>query len=238
MRLVEALNREWVELGCRSGPAVTCWADRHKALALCQSLDDILCFVKLNSDAVFAALLTEVSRGDRLAARVVLQALIGRMVRMALRDSRSEVGDYVAALWCVINSYPLSRRPVRIAANLSMDALKAISDERRWLRRGVVMVCPSTESLEELLAPAALDGSPYGSAPPVDVELREVLEAASMLSLIDNSDAAVLGAIYGDGISGDRAARRFHITESAIRVRCSKAVRRLAAHAVELADVA
>jgi DNA-directed RNA polymerase specialized sigma24 family protein len=137
----------------------------------------------------------------------------------------------------VINNYPLSRRPVRIAANLSMDTLKAISEERRWLRRGDVMLWPSSESLEELLPPVDLDGSPYGSIP-VDVELRQVLEAGSVLSLIDSSELALLESIYGDRISGNRVARRFHISEGAVRVRCSKAVRRLAAHAVDLTNAA
>ena len=63
--------------------------------------------------------------GDQLAGRVVLQAVIGRMVRMAQRDPRAGIDDYLAQLWCAISSYPLQRRPVRIAANLSMDTLKA-----------------------------------------------------------------------------------------------------------------
>jgi DNA-directed RNA polymerase specialized sigma24 family protein len=236
--LVEALDWEWYEL-VRSCPvAVKSWADRHVALAPCRSLDDILFNAKRNSDPILAAMLTEVARGDRLAARVVLQALMGRMVRMALRDARGGVEDYLAALWCVINNYPLSRRPMRIAANLSMDTLKVISSERRWLRGGDVTLWPSSDSLEELLPPVDLDGSAHGAIPVVDVELRQVLAAGSMLSLIDNSEAALLETIYGDGFSGDRAARRFHISEGAIRVRCSKAARRLAAHAVELADAA
>jgi DNA-directed RNA polymerase specialized sigma24 family protein len=138
----------------------------------------------------------------------------------------------------VINSYPLSRRPVRIAANLSLDTLKAVSSDHRWLRRGDVTLWPCSESLEEFLEPAGLDGNPYDSLPPVDVEVRRVLQAGSFLSLIDESDAALLHSIFADGMSGSRAARRFHIGEGTVRVRCSKAVRRLAAHAVELAEAA
>jgi hypothetical protein len=232
--LVEALDREWHELVSSHGAAAIGWGDRHVALALCQSLDDILSAMKLNSDPVLGALLTEVSTGDRLAGRVVLQSLIGRMVRMAQRDPRASVDDYLAALWCVINSYPLSRRPVRIAANLSLDTLKAVTTEHRWLRRGDITLWPSSESLEELLEPVGLDGSAYYSLPPVDVEVSRVLQAGSLLSLIDDPEAALLHSIYADGISGDRAARRFHLSEATVRVRCSKAVRRLAAHAVEL----
>jgi hypothetical protein len=236
--LVEALNRDWAELVRVDRTPATRWADRYAALASCRSLDDILSAAKRNSDPVLAALLTEVSRGDRLASRVVLQALIGRMVAMAQRDPCSTVEDYLAALWCVINTYPLSRRPVRIAANLSMDTLKAITCEHRWLRHGEVMLWSSSESLEHLLEPAGLDGCQYGSKPPIDLELRGVLETSSMLKLINDQEAALLQSIYADGMSGNRVARRFHISEGAVRVRCSTAVRRLAAHAVELANLA
>jgi hypothetical protein len=237
-RLVEALDREWSELVRTDRGTAKRWAGRHPALAPYRSLEDILSIAKLHSDAVLAALLIEVSVGDRLAGRVILQALVGRMVRMAQRDPRSSIDDYLARLWCVINSYPLSRRPVRIAANLSLDTLKAVSQDQRWFARGEVTLLPSTELLEELLESARLDGTPCDSPNPVDLEVRRVLEAGSLMHLIDDSDAALLQSIYAEGVSGDRAARRFHTSAGAVRVRCSYAVRQLAAHAVELADAA
>ena len=236
--VIEALDREWCELVRDHREAATLWAYRHEALAPCGSLDDVLSAARLNSDPVLAALLTEVSIGDQLAGRVVLQALIGRMVRMAQRDPRSSVGDYLALLWCVINNYPLHRRPVRIAANLSLDTLKAVSMEHRWLGRGDVTLWPSSESLEELLSPAGLDGTLCDSPLPVDLEVLEVLEAGRQLRLIDNSTGALLASVYVDGMTGTQSARRFHTSEGVIRVRCSKAVRQLASHADDLIDVA
>jgi hypothetical protein len=182
--------------------------------------------------------LTEAWVGDQLAGRVVLQALVGRMVRMAQRDPRSTIDDYLAWLWCMINSYPLSRRPARIAANLSMDTLKAVSRERRWVRQGDVRLWPSADALEDLLEPTGLGGSPYYARPSVDLEARRVLETSSLLGLIDESDAALLHSVYAAGLSGTEAARRFHTTAGTVRVRCSKVVRRLAAHAVDLTDAA
>ena len=236
--LVEALDREWCELDRRHPGAVRRWADRHDVLAPCGSFDDVLSAARLDSDPILAALLTEVSIGDQLAGRVVLQALIGRMVRMAQRDPRASIDDYLARLWCAIGSYPLERRPERIAANLSMETLKAVSREHRWLGRGDVALWPSSESLEELLEPATLDGSPCDLPLPVDVEVLQVIKASSSLSLIDDSDAALLRSVYADGMTGREAARRFHTSASMVRVRCSKAVNRLAAHAGVLADVA
>ena len=238
MTLVEALDREWRELMRAHHGTVSRWADRHEALAPYRSLEEVLSVARRHSDPILSALLIEVSAGDQIAARMVLQALIGRMVRMAQRDPRGSIDDYLAWLWCVINSYPLSRRPVRIAANLSMDTLQAVSRERRWLGRGDVTLYPSAESLEQLLGPAGLDGSSYDFAPPVDVEVQNVLEASTSLSLIDDADAALLHSIYAEGVSGGQAARRFYLSAGTVRVRCSKAVRRLAAHAVELADAA
>ena len=237
-RIVEALDREWCELVRDEDEAVARWGDRHGVLAPYRSLDDVLSGTRLNSDAVLAALLTEFSAGDKLAGRIVLQALIGRMVRMAQRDPRASVDDYLTRLWCVIGSYPLKRRPVRIAANLSMDTLKAILREHRWLERGDVTLWPSSESLEELLEPTGLDGSPYDLSPPVDVEVQQVLETGSMLRLIGDSDAALLRSVYADGLNSTQAARQFHTSAGMVRVRCSKVVRQLAAHAAELADAA
>jgi DNA-directed RNA polymerase specialized sigma24 family protein len=65
-----------------------------------------------------------------------------------------------------------------------------------------------------------------------------VLDAGRLLSLIEISDALLLQRVYADGWTGDRAARQFHVAEGTVRIRCSKAMRRLAAHAVELADAA
>ena len=145
--LVDALDREWCELVHDHGEAVARWAHRHDVLAPYGSLEQVLSAARLNSDPVLVALLTEVSVGDQLAGRVVLQALIGRMVRMAQRDARASIDDYLAQLWCMINTYPLTRRPARIAANLSMDTMKAVLAERRWLGRGEVTLWPSSESL-------------------------------------------------------------------------------------------
>jgi hypothetical protein len=218
--------------------AVPRWADRHDVLAACNSLDDVLSLIKINSDCVLAALLAEVAKGDQIAARVVLQALLGRMVRMAQRDPRSSIDDYLAHLWCVIISYPLEQRPARIAANLSMDTLKAVSREHRWLCRGEIMLCSSSESLESLLSSADLEGAPYDSVPAVDLEVCGVLEAASSLRLIDDSTTALLSSLFVDGLTTGAVAPRFHTSAGTVRVRCRKAIRQLAAHAIELADAA
>jgi DNA-directed RNA polymerase specialized sigma24 family protein len=236
LSIVEALDREWQGLDLCHPGTVSHWAGRHEVLAAYCSFDDVLSGAGLYSDPVLAALLDEVSLGDQLAGRVVLQALVGRMVRMAQRDPRATVDDYLARLWCAIGSYPLERRPVRIAANLSMDTLKAVSRERRWMGRGDVTLWPSSELLEDLMPPARLDGSGSDSRQPVDMEVRRVLEAGTVLGLINDSAGALLRSVYVDGMTSTEAARRFRTSEGMVRVRCSKVVRELATHSVELAD--
>jgi DNA-directed RNA polymerase specialized sigma24 family protein len=232
--VVEALDREWQGLDLRHPGTVSRWAGRHEVLAASCSFDDVLSSARL--DPVLAALLAEVSLGDQLAGRVVLQALVGRMVRMAQRDPRATLDDYLARLWCAIGSYPLERRPVRIAANLSMDTLKAVSREHRWIGQGDVTLWPSSELPEDLLPPARLDGSCYDSRQPADMEARLVLEAGTVLGLINDSAGVLLQSVYVDGMTSTEAARRFHTSEGMVRVRCSKVVRELAKHSVELAD--
>ncbi len=91
---------------------------------------------------------------DELAARVALQAMLPSVQAMAAtfrhRDTPKEVAvSVVAAMSETIATYPLDRRPTRIAANLTFDTKsrllrEGLSSERREQVFGVM------ESLEEL----------------------------------------------------------------------------------------
>ncbi len=231
--IVEALNRDWDELVDRHRGLVRGWSRGHGALAECHSLADVLLAARGQPDAVLAALLTEVSKGDHLSARVVLQAMLGRIVRMAGRDQSAGVDDYVSALWCRICAYPLAARPTRIAANLSMDTFKAVYWERRWLRKGDVTPWPPEvfwdEQHERLFVRQESD----------PVAAAEVLRAGRERGVIDEPVHALLVSVYVDELTGSEAAARHWTSAESVRVRCSRAVRRLAAHRDELlADVA
>lgn len=231
--IVEALNRDWDELQDRHRGSVRDWSRRHGALAECRSPAEVLLVAGGRPDAVLGALLTEVSKGDQLAARVVLQALLGRVVRMALRDPGAGIDDYLSALWCRILTYPLDARPTRVAANLSMDTLKTVSAERRWLREGEVTPWPPEvfwdEQHEHL----------FRRRDEVVVTAAEVLRAGRERGVIDASVQGLLTSVYVDELTGHEAAGRHRTSADSVRVRCSRAVRRLAAHRDELlADVA
>ena len=229
--IVEALNRDWDELVDRHRGSMPRWSGDHEALVGYESLDDLLAAAEGQPDAILGALLTEVSKGAQLAGRVILQTLLGRIIRMAGRDPSSGVDDYVAALWCQILTYPLASRPVRIAANLSMETLKAVHVERRWLRRGEIALWPPEVFWEDHVGGAdwtcGMDVAPQLSA-------ALVLQVGRDRRLIDDSTHALLEIVYVQALSGVEAAERHRTSPGSVRVRCSRAVRTLAAHAPEL----
>jgi DNA-directed RNA polymerase specialized sigma24 family protein len=230
--IVEALNRDWDELVHRHRGSLPGWSRRHEALVGYESLDDLLVAAQGHPDAILGALLTEVSSGDQLAGRVVLQALLGRMVRMARRDPSAGVDDYVAALWCRIRTYPLATRPVRIAANLSMDTLKSVHAESRWLREGEVTPWPPEAFLAECHGCGGEVTIRRVQGP--ELSAVSVLRAGRDRALIDDSTHELMVSVYVHEISGPEAAKRHRTSPASVRVRCSRAVRRLAAHASEL----
>jgi hypothetical protein len=218
-RIVDVINEDWRQL-----------VDRHGT-----GLQDRLDRASRGCDVTLHALLTEVQHGDALAARTVLQALLGRLVQMAARDPRSPVDDYVAAAWCVLSRYPLAGRPVRIAANLALDTLKAVRRETEG--RGGGLAWLAGVQLEELAEQEAqrrhLD---HGVAATLDA--LGVIAAGRRLRLLDEPAGQLLEQVYVRGLSGTEAARRHGSTAGSVRVRCSRAVHVLAAHAVELAEAA
>ena len=236
--VVDALNRDWSVLADRHRGLVSRWALRHEAFIDCESLDDVLFAVQLRPDATLRALLTEVSKGDELAGRVVLQAMIGRMVRMAIRDPKASIDDYIAALWCQIRSYPLASRPDRIAANLSMDTFKSLRREQRWMRHFEVQPWPPETFLDETYAWTRLTWNLDGTEPDHDVSARDVLRAGCRRKLIDPATQQLLETVYLDGLDPLAVSRHHRSTPGAVRVRCSRAVRTLADHARELVEAA
>jgi len=230
--IVEALDHEWSELDHAHRSAPVGWAARHLVLAGCTDLDQVLAVVRTDPDGGLAALLAEAAAGDGLAGRVVLQSMIGRLVQLARRDAQAGVDDYVSAMWCVIRTYPLARRPVRIAANLALDTLKAVCREHRWVVRGEVTTWPPGELLDEILHGAGAVCVDADGAD--DLDGPKVLAFARHLNLIDAAAQELLTSVYLEGLSGVEAARRHGSTAGSVRVRCSRAVGRLAQAAPEL----
>ena len=215
--LVDALNREWAAL----------------LGVLPEGLPGLVEEARRGDDGALHRLVTTALAGDRLAGRAVLQSQLGRLVRMAGRDSRAGVDDYVSGFWCVLARYPLERPPQRIAANLALDTLKLVHRDRQWMGRSPVAVHPLGDELEPLLErvlPDVVDEEEPGAA--------AVIQAGERLRLIDPPTSRLLQAVYVEGLTGRDAAVRCATTPGSLRVRCSRAVQRLAEHRVELAEAA
>lgn len=253
--LVDALNAEWSELGrdhCLAGygrAEVGRWAADHPALVGCGTADDVLGAIRDRPDEVLAALIAvhQDRTGDNrhgpttrpsseLAGRIVLQTMLGKLVTMARRDRRHAVEDYVGQLWAGIGCYPLARRPRRIAANLALDTLKAVTGDRVCGESGHPVAVPvSADELERAGLASSVPADVEGVD---DLSAHRVLRTARELELIDDATRRLLVGVYVEGLSSTEAADRFGISPATVRYRCSRAIRNLAAHAAVIRDAA
>jgi len=163
-----------------------------------------------DNDAVLLALVSRacvesgtVSGGDAVAARVLLQLLLPGTRNLARRwwalgDPDERAAAAVAAVYDRIRSYPLARRPGRIAANVLMDAA-------RTLRRAVppAALTLSADPVVDLLIAGGLDPSDGDASPHPSLELAELLMEAVDAEVIDAADAELIAR---SRIAGHRVA--------------------------------
>lgn len=222
--IVDSLNAEWTLLAPDSRGSVRRWAERHQALTPCRCLGDVLLAIRREPDAALSALLTEVLTNDQLAARVVLQSMLGKLVRMAQLDEEHEVGDYISVFWCVLKAYPLAARPRRIAANLALDTLKEVHRGRRSSRCHGVLPWPPGAQLDEAYEQARHRDSLDHQCELAEMTARDLLDSAGRLGALSLESRQLLSSVYLEGISGREAASRHQMTPGSVRVRCSRAV--------------
>lgn len=250
------LNDEWDRLRADGRPDVVArWAAAEPALADCHDLADVEAAVTAaaapavqaaqgrrpaqGADAVLIALLRLAHGGDPLAGRTVLQLMLGKAIRIAAghagRDSRECLEHAaVAALWTVIATYPTDRRPTKVAANLAMDTLGAVSRElahRRTETPAEPDVLASVLGTGPAGARTATATATDDATVAADVGLAELLVWAVGTGTISAADASLLAGIYAPppGLDGGAAAaERAGISWPAARQRASRAVRRIA----------
>lgn len=209
-RTLLALNDEWLDLQFTPVPAS--WRPLLPDEA--GTLGDVFARVPADPDAVLLGLLATQQAGDRLAGRVVVQAMVPKLVRMAVRDDSATFDDYLAALWLRVATYPVRRRPRRVAANLALDALKSVKASQP----------PALRALPTVPVP-----DPLGDA-------TTVLDAGVRLGVIDGLTRRTLEAVYVDGRTSHAAGEVLGMSAETVRWRCSKGVRALRAVAGELLD--
>jgi hypothetical protein len=130
---IERLQREWVQLNRR--PSTLARVDMWELRSfLYRSLDELLADVGYwgdTKDDVADHLLwrlVKIARTDDLAARIVLQRILPPVMAIIRRRYRVEnqpINDVatlvVSHAWEVIRTYPVERRPRKVASNLVRD---------------------------------------------------------------------------------------------------------------------
>ena len=188
----DTLDREWRQLG--SGRRTARRLADVLAVAGLDPLDSLAALERHvrtaspeDADKVLLALVTRAARqDDALAARVLLQLLLPGTRNLARRwwalgDHDERAAAAVAAVYRRIRTYPVERRPGRVAANILLDAA-------RELRRAVPRVV-ATPTAEPLVAGAHAADAEVGNAA---VELAEVLHDAVAAGVIEQRDAQLI----------------------------------------------
>jgi hypothetical protein len=131
--LVTRLQVQWDEITC-SAPALTRARVWFPDVTI-TDLDDILTLVgfhgrriDVEADARLLHLVT-LARHDDLAARIVLQRIVPGLLTIAVRRTRytgrrvhEAFNDLASAAWLLVRTYPVERRPTKVAVNLLRDA--------------------------------------------------------------------------------------------------------------------
>ncbi|MCZ4098086.1 hypothetical protein [Streptomyces sp. H39-C1] len=192
----------------------------------------------------------------QLAARVVMQAMLNGAINTAHRLQKSDrpfaevVHIVVATLFEVVRRYPLSRRPIKIAANLLMDTVHHAIRELRWdgpclsetshapLGVSHASADPGQEPEEcavrsQMAAAAAASGLTGLACAPEDLvgargEVVELLLWALSERVLTTSGVTAIADHYQEAAVPDElAARRAGVRPAAWRRRRSRAVGQL-----------
>ena len=161
--LFQELELEWSDV-VRSAAArdhLRSWAAAEPVLDRFTGLDDVVRFTLEYghpgaSDDVLRVFAAQAEH-DQLAARVLLQALIPGLIpvavsfRSAFDNADDSAAQVVTAAYERIRTYPIQRRPRRIAANIVLDTRQTVS--RALQRRARFGEVPTAEIEQLVLAP-------------------------------------------------------------------------------------
>lgn len=198
-----------------------------------------------HEDALLLALLRLTQDGHQLAGRIIVHAMLPKIAHMATRTATTGTSEAwaedrrhraVAELWAVIATYPLQRRPHKVAGNLALNTLHRLTARRPSAGTEI----PTDPLNLPTVAIADADRAPGGLN--ADADLAQLLIWATRHGIITGEDARLLTLVYSpdDTVAGprsDAAARRLGLTPAAVRQRCARTRRRLAdAVRAELSD--
>jgi DNA-directed RNA polymerase specialized sigma24 family protein len=230
MRLpIDALESDWQE-GLRSAQLAArfyVWQTKKPVLARFADPAAVVRFARGSSpraekDAVLGALLVW-ARHEPIGARMVLEIIRPGLLNLSsrvIRDSREReerCSIMFLAVWEAIRSYPLARRPRRIAANLLLDTLHQTlvqsGKESAWRA-----ACHFT-SVE------AQDG---GGEEGDDLDgVDGLLDRAVNVGAVTGQEAELMLSSRIDGVELSELARRAGVPYNTMKLRRQRAERRL-----------
>jgi hypothetical protein len=238
--LTYAFDQEWTRLAAATSTrrSLARWGQSEPVLAPYDDLDDLLAATghalpEPDADRVLAAVVRRAGEDD-LAARVVLHRLLPGLLRVALRrgaTGRWRVAplfdELTAAGWIVVRTYPIDRRPAKIAVNLLRDAEYEVC-VRPFRRRAAAETPSGTFLDDELLASLVTDatGRPDHIAWHPSDELAHVL-AQGRAAAVPTDDLDLLRSLYLEAEPVQEAARRLAVSPRTVLSRRLAATRRL-----------
>jgi DNA-directed RNA polymerase specialized sigma24 family protein len=202
------------------------WRVKEPALARFVDATALVRFMRrpgprAEKDAVLCALLTW-AKDESIGARVVLETIRPGLLNLSariMRDAREREelrSTMYLAAWEGIRSYPLARRPRRVAANLLLDTmhrtLVELGRESAWL---------ASRSI------ASLESQPSAEPEEIDAGVDSLLEAAVRAGAVSADEAEAILASRIDGIDLADLARCAGVSYNAMKLRRQRAERRL-----------
>jgi DNA-directed RNA polymerase specialized sigma24 family protein len=223
--LIERLEAEWPALasGALHG-RLRDWSEHEPALAVFATPQHLQSHLRglrgqhRAEDEILAALVRQ-AQTDPLAARVVLQALLPGLKALARRilldaSERDELWSALLAhCWERIRSYPLERRPARIAANTLLDTLKKTTHELKRYRRD------RDQFTDDAPEQAALE--------PGDRDVERLVRRAIAAAAISEQEADLILRTRIDGVDLHALADEAGLAYHTVKVRRLRAEKRL-----------
>lgn len=238
------LLQEWVDLNRLTSSATTVrrWGRLESALAGYGRPGDIVDAIDQSggaqTDMLLLALVRLFQGGHQLAGRVVLQTMLPKLIRITLRTSPTSTDNAwtedrhhitIAEFWDVLATYPIGRRPSKVASNLALDTLHRVSGTRR--PEEAIPVDPTELPIGAHGLPAyTFDHDAAAGEINADADLVQVITWGVARGTITPDEGSLLAASYlpDPGASGfAAAAAELGLSQAAVRQRCSRASRRL-----------
>ena len=193
--ILQSLNTEWAAIAGApvARRALMRWSVAHPVLLPASDLDGVLALgYSPEAGPEVRRALAALAPGDRLAARTLLQEMLGGLCNLARRVGRDNeaIDDIIRLGWERIRTYP-AERPGSVSANVLLDVRKRYRREQEKAKRRFVprdtAVEPSAEDraishtfLEEFIASSQESGV---SANVLSTILRSRVGGESMAEL-------------------------------------------------------